>query len=78
MQKNFLEIISSYSISSKYAFYYKVTLFLINKNISVDKIKWKKLEEISWDLIEEIESKEQEYIDKFDSEANGFNGPISL
>ncbi len=75
--KNFLEITKEGKLPPKYAFYFKLFWFMLQNNLSFEKIKWEIIEKTSWQEIEEVEVKEQEYINHFDSELNGFNGPLA-
>lgn len=70
-----LRSLQSYTVPAKGASYYKIALFMIDNNLKINDLKLEILEEKEFVRIEEIEAKEIEYIEKYNSEWEGFNGP---
>lgn len=70
-----LRSLQSYTVPAKGASYYKIAIFMIDNNKKVANLKMEVLEEKEFERIEEVEAIEIRYIEKYNSEWRGFNGP---
>ncbi|BDV03613.1 MAG: hypothetical protein HPPSJP_3340 [Candidatus Hepatoplasma scabrum] len=70
-----VESLRSYTVPAHGASYYKIAIFMIDNDKKITDLKMEILEEKEYQKIEDIEPTEIKYIEKYNSEWEGFNGP---